>query len=126
MGQYGEVAKMAARLLSDRTFTQPDEAWGEAAGRLLLTPSSRAKACPRTTFLGLCASGAVRGVRPGSYTRATHNPRYAERAVDTLRSDPALASEPSRLWRIATAGKEVKPNGQMDVVTSLWSEGLLR
>ncbi len=126
MGQYGEVAKMAARLLSGRTFTQPDEAWREAAGRLLLAPSSRAKVCPRTTFLGLCGTGAVRGVRAGSYTRATHNSRYAERAADALRSDPALAGAPSRLWRIATEGKEVQPNGQMDVVTSLWSEGLLR
>lgn len=126
MGQYGEVAKAAARLLSDRTFTQPDEAWREAAGQLLRTPSSRAKTCPRTTFLGLCGSGAIKGVRPGTYTQAPDNPRYADRAVEALRANPGLAEEPSQLWRIATEGKEVKPNGQMDVVTALWSDDLLQ
>lgn len=126
MGQYGHVAKLAARLLSDQSFTDPDEAWREAAGRLLHSPSSRAKGCPRSTFLGLCRDGALRGVRPGDYTQADKNPAYAIRAVEALRGDPGLVSDSRLLWRIATDGKVLKPNGQMDVVTSLWTAGLLR
>lgn len=126
MAQYGEVAKLAVELVNSAGYADPAEAWRAAAQRLIRSPSSRDKACPRTTFLGLCGSGAVKGIPRGSYTSAPDNPVYAAQALSALQSTPELAANRARLWAAATGGKDVRQNGQMDVVTTLWLEGLLQ
>lgn len=93
--------------------------------------SSRKKGCPRSTYLGLCEAGFVRGIPRGDYTQSEDNKRYAIDAVRLLRRDPNLA-EPSasaggaaRLWAAVMKGDPKRPNGQMEVVLALWNTGLI-
>lgn len=127
MGRYGEVATRAVGLLLWEPGTSPREAWVGAAGRVFSdSRSSQAKGCPKSTFLGLCEEGVVAGVHPGQYTSSTLNKGYGVRALRALRADPTLVVDAAELWRVATDGREVRPNSQMDVVSSLWSARLLR
>lgn len=66
------------------------------------------------------------GVDPGCYTRSRLNRDYALRALGALRAAPNLAGDLRRLWRIATQGRDIQHNSQMEVLLALWSAGLLR
>lgn len=125
MGQYGRAACIAADLLEGKAEETPRTAWELAMRRVTTSPSSREKPCPRSTFLGLCEEGLVRGVRPGSYTSSSDNKSYALRAIRALVDDPTLASQRGVLWDLATGGKLKGRNGQLDVVLALWREGRL-
>lgn len=125
MGQYGRAAVSAADLLQAGLASSPRSAWDAAMRRVTQSPSSRGKPCPRSTFLGLCEAGEVRGVAPGQYTRSPDNKVYAVRALDVLRARPSLASDPAALWAAATEGTAKAHNGQMDVLLTLWQAGLI-
>ncbi len=128
MGSYGRAAIIATGLLRDGgEGLTPREAWEQAVATVF--PSSfecRMKACPRGAFLGLCDLGVVPGVSPGRYTSSTKNKRYAQLALAALESDPSLVDNKAALWRLATEGVDLAPNEQMDVITALWTEGLIK
>jgi hypothetical protein len=42
-----------------------------------------------------------------------------------MRARPSLASDPAAFWATATEGTTKAPNGQMDVLLTLWWEGLI-
>jgi hypothetical protein len=69
--------------------------------------------------------GVIKNVVPGAYTRSVKNKSYVVRALDILRSNPLLASDEMGLWQIVTQGTAISPNSQMDVVTTLWREGII-
>jgi hypothetical protein len=89
-------------------------------------PAARVKGCPKDSFLSLCEIGVVHHVSPGAYTESEKNKRYIIAALAALRADPELAHNRRRLWQIATEGADVRPNGQLDVITTLWRRGLIR
>jgi hypothetical protein len=126
MGKYGDAAEIAAALLAQQKTLEPRAAWTQAVEQVFpASASSRAKGCPRDSFLGLCELGAVKGVAPGPYTRSVKNKTYVTRALGALRRDPGLAEDLNHLWRVATAGADTRANRQMDVVATLWRKGLL-
>lgn len=126
MGKYGRAAESAAELLS-RKAVQPRDAWNTAVARIFPdSPSSRAKGCPRDSFLGLCSIGAIAGVQAGNYTRSVKNMSYVSRALRALRSNPALIENEDRLWEIATNGVKKVPNHQIEVLTALWRTRKIR
>ncbi len=118
MGRYGETAIEAVREAA--ATGDPVHAWKRAA---MLTfpdsPSSRNKACPKSTFLGLCENGLVKGIKAGRYTRSVENKAYAVKAVELLQHNPALADDPVRLWDLIIGNEGKVENQQMDVVISL-------
>jgi len=125
MGKYGEAAEFAAQLLAKQSTMLPTTAWELAVTRVFpKSKSSRAKGCPRDSFLALCQTGVVKNVAPGTYTRSIKNKGYVERALDALRSNPAL--DERGLWQIVTDGADKVPNRQMDVVTTLFRNGFIR
>lgn len=102
------------------------DGWEIAARELFSTESGRTKVCPRTTFLGICEGGNINGVPAGEYnTRISDNKQYGLNAIAALRSNPALADDQSSLWK-KIGNEKLKPNSQMDVVTSLWKAGLIK
>lgn len=103
---------------------RPPDAWRMAAEQELATRSMREKGCPRGAFLGLCASGRVRGVPAGPWTTSRLNAEYAMQMADALQSDPGLAASPRALWG-RCSGREKAMNGQPDVVIALWQAGYL-
>lgn len=126
MGKFGEAAIRAVNLVSQDDALSPVDAWKKAVGEFF--PGSkhqRRKGCPRDAFLGLCEMGVVRGIRAGSYTTSEKNKGYAVRALAALRSDPSLVEHKTRLWAIALEGADKEENKQMDVLVTLWREGLV-
>ncbi|MEQ1620218.1 MAG: hypothetical protein ABL919_02350 [Methylococcales bacterium] len=126
MNKYGEAAKLAVKYCRDGSEIAPAEAWEKAVSKVF--PNSTAlqdKSCPKGAFLGLCSEGLVEGIPAGAYGRSTKNKEYAVKAVEVLRSNKFLTSQPDLLWK-KVAGRTISSNHQMDVVISLWSAGLVR
>jgi len=128
MGKYADVAIRAVSLYTSGEASSIVEAWEIVACKTFETETSRKKSCPRTTFLGACESGIVVGVPAGVYNlklKRNKNKQYGLKAITLLQQDPALADHPNLLWlKIGNAG--IKKNDQMDVITTLWKQGLIR
>jgi Family of unknown function (DUF6979) len=125
MAKYGRAAVLAHELVVQDART-PEYAWTLAMAAIFPdSPSSQQKGCPKTTFLGLCEEGLVRGIDPGKYTTSVDNKSYAIKAMQLLQLDPSLATNEDLLWSKVMNGAEKTPNSQMDVVTTLWQHGLI-
>jgi hypothetical protein len=121
MTDLREAARTARSYVVSRGMT-PAQAWEEAAKKL----SGKARSSyAKTTFLGLCEAGLVKGVPPGDYAdRSGDMARYAARMVEMLIEDDEWEYDPEGLFSAATEGK-VQPQGQTDVVFGLWNHGLI-
>ena len=125
MGGFGRTAIRARELFVSRKVYDPKEAWNVASQKILTSLSTQKKVCPRCAFLGLCEEGMVKGIPEGSYTDSVEDKKYALQGVKALKKDPTLAFNKSALWRVATEGKDIAHNQQMDVVVELWKKELL-
>ena len=121
---YGRAAISAARMLGEGTTTDPARAWDRAISRETDSSESRRKSCPRGAFLELCTAGVVKGCEGKPSLLRGSNGEYAIEILNVIRTDEDLISDRQGLWRVA-AGKGKKENGQVDVVVSLWKEGLV-
>ena len=126
MRKYGEAAILATRLVTQGRAATPQEAWQAATAELFPnSPACQEKGCPKGAFLGLCQVGLVRGIRPGDYTKSKENSGYAIKAVKLLENNPSLLNDEKSLWAQVVNGADKAPNSQMEVVLSLWTEGLI-
>ena len=126
MSKYGQTAVQATALVSGGSVQSPTDGWEVAVQRIFPNQeASQKKGCPKNTYLGLCEEGLVKGVPQGDYTRSQDNKRYALEAVQLLRGNSALASDRSLLWKAIMKGENKVENYQMDVVLTLWNEGLI-
>ena len=123
MSVFGDSAVRAVKLISEKSMTDPEEAWNQAINSMTTSVVTREKGCPKSAFLGLCEMGLVRGIPKGTYTTSYDNKRYAISAIEKLRSNPSLSSNRDKLWALVAGG--IAPNGQMDVVLSLWKNNLI-
>ncbi|GHU02252.1 hypothetical protein FACS1894147_03740 [Spirochaetia bacterium] len=128
MGQFGEVAIKAVKLIQSGAVKDPCTAWEHSVGCLVHSASSEEKGCPKDAFLGLCSARLVKGIPPGTYTGSVKNSMYATSAVALLKASlPLPTNEPSELWRLtlSSIGEDVNKthNSQMDVVLALWNNG---
>jgi hypothetical protein len=73
----------------------------------------------------LCANGDIKGIKRSAYTAGEKNRQYATDAVTLISRNRALAEKPNDLWRLVPNAPETE-NGQMAVVTALWTKGMLR
>jgi hypothetical protein len=121
MTDLREAARTARSYVISRDMT-PAQAWDEAAKKL----SGKARSSyAKTTFLGLCEAGLVKGVPPGDYAdRSGDMARYAARMIEMLVEDDEWEYDPQELFAKATEGK-VQEQGQVDVVFGLWNHGLI-
>lgn len=127
MGKYGDAAVTAVRIYTTGRTGSIMDAWDSAVAEIFpSSPSSQVKGCPRGTFLGVCESGIVVGVPGGQYTKSAKNKAYGLKAAATLRKNPHFANDMTTLWGQVMDGESKVPNHQMDVVVSLWKNGLLK
>lgn len=126
MAAYGDTAVRAVNLYTSGKASSIVDAWEIAARENFHTDPTRKKGCPRATFLGICEGGHIAGVPAGEYnTRLSDNKRYGLIAISILRQNPLLAEYQILLWK-KIGNENLKPNGQMDVVTALWRENLIK
>jgi hypothetical protein len=120
MSKYRDVAIKAVGLIKSGFVSSPSDALEKAT--LAVFPNSvslRDKGCPKGAFIGLCNEGLIDGIPKGSYARSGKNGEYALKAIDILRTNRFLTSQPELLWK-KVAGNTKSTNGQMDVVIGLW------
>lgn len=127
MGKYGQAAVEAVSLLSTNPLVTPRDAWNQATTEIFGNgTSSQLKGCPRSTFLGLCEEGYIKGVAPGNnYLKSTKNKEYGIKAVALLKEDPSLVEDVNQLWDQVVEGEVKAHNSQMDIVITLWNNRLL-
>jgi hypothetical protein len=124
---YSIAAIKAAEMLQ-QTKTTPELAW-ERAVRIAFpnSKSSQEKPCPKNTFLALCETGKLKGIKPGIYTNSDDNKRYAIKALRIL-SNNTKDFTPAALWTEVLQtepDKTKKHNSQMNVVIALVNNGLI-
>ncbi len=126
MSKYRKVAIRTVELCTRGLAKSPQEAWEQSSSELFgRGTSSQKKGCPKDTFLGLCEEGLIKGVQRGHYTRSKKNKKYALDAVAALKQSPSLAANPTNLWYKVMKGEHKVHNHQMDVIISLWDQGLI-
>jgi hypothetical protein len=126
MMTFGNVAVEAVRVCRTEKIA-PEAGWIRAVGFAFPSSKSmREKSCPRSSFLGLCDEGLVKGISAGEYTASLKNKAYALAAVSKLRVNPDLTERPQVLWEAVMNGKTKAHNEQMVVVVALWNAGLIR
>ena len=123
MGNFGNAAIKAVELIREGSCNNPEEAWNKSLNEHTDSENSRSKGCPREAFLGLCEEGIVVGIPAGKYTSSKKNKAYAIKAVGMLRKSERKLNQ-NDLWTEIAPG--VAPDGQMDVVLSLWKRGLIK
>ena len=127
MGKYGKASVMALNLLQSNKTISPIEAWEHAIKQIYPdSPSARSKGCPKSTFLGICETGLIDGIKPDHYTRSIKNKSYALNALALLKTDPSLINDEKLLWQKVINNKEKKYNQQMDVVIALWTGNFIK
>lgn len=116
-GKYGYCSIRAAELMKSNDLNA-DIAWSTVAEELFGNGSSGAKkSCPKNAFLSLM----------GQNNRRSKNGTYAMEAldiIDKLGKDDIDNISPNKFWR-DKMGKEIRHNGQIDVVFALRSKGLI-
>jgi len=131
MGKYGQAAVDAVVLLKNGKTTDPEDAWQKVTivifGR---GTSSQIKSCPKDAFLGLCDAGLIKGVSPQGNTTSVDNKAYAVTGAQLLQTNPGLSSLGathlwSRVMRQLTKPITKIHNQQMDVVKTLFDQGLI-
>ena len=125
MGNDGRAAITAARMLEQGTPSNPEAAWARAIRRETKSSESWRKPCPQGAFLGLCKAGLIPGceARPSLFRSSSGD--YAVRMVEAIRLDPQVLTDRKRLWRSAVGSAKKEENSQIDIVVSLWREGII-
>ena len=117
MGVYGCIAVMAAKNVNNGM--DPKDAWEIAYDKKYDRSSpSWGKGCPKGAFLGLYGGTGV-------------NANYARAGLEYLRDNPDSNISASKLWDVLRTNYPnldlpLTHNGQMDVVLSLYREGLIK
>lgn len=128
MSDYAEVAVRAVSKLHSGKPISAREAWDNSAAEVFPQSASvRSKGCPRTTFLTLCDSGAVKGLLAAGVVRNSENARHALDCLALLAQHPNyVAMNPRKLWELVTRASGKQYNQQMHVILGLAQAGLLR
>lgn len=126
MNKYGQAALRAMELLDAQNLVSPQDAWNLATIEIFGEGSdAQTKSCPKSTFLGICESGIIKGTKPGKFTRSKKNKEYAIKAVELLKHKTTDLNDANVLWKIIMNGENKLHNSQMDVVLALWNGGFI-
>ncbi len=126
MSNYNNYGSIAVAV--SKEGGKPKEAWIRISKEVFDSKDSQDKSCPRSTFLGLCEKGIVKGIKGGVYLKNSSsnlNKRYALTAVNLLINNPTLSRK--ELWRQVTEELNIRiiHNSQMDVVLALWEKDMI-
>jgi len=128
MPDYADVALRAVSKLRAAREISAREAWDRAAYEVFpKSVSMQSKGCPRTTFLTLCARGAVSGVPAVGIVPNSENARHTQDCLILLAQHPSyLTMAPRQLWSLVTHSSGKAYNQQMHVILGLAQAGILR
>jgi hypothetical protein len=117
---YGIVALKAIETLKKQPNIKVDKAWDLAISQLNIS----SKACPKSTFIVLCANAYVRGISNGNYdNRIQENKNHVIRIMTNIDFPNTEFSNYSNIWRRFISNKP--HNSQIDVIHALYEHDLL-
>jgi hypothetical protein len=126
MGVYGTVAVRAWQLASCDGMA-PSAAWSAALEERFpeedQLESATKHTCMKNAFVSLCQNGCLRDIDGDEYV-PTVTGGYALAAVRLLQTEPNLTRRKSELKRRVMGDR--KESRELDVVLTLWEQGLLR
>lgn len=129
MNKYAKASLLAVNHHIQSDVNDIVKSWDMAMMKIFPTQKpSREKGCPKSTFLGLCEVGYVKGVPQSKYLVKNNslNKDYAIQAIALLKQNPHLANSSSKkLWELVINGVSKTPNSQMDIVLALWNNKLI-
>lgn len=117
--QYFRVARQAYWYVINES-TPPIDGWQKAAREIITSNSTKDKACPRATFIGLCESGDLKSVA-GIKQSKSHNYQYAKFAIQAWKKDNTISK--MSMWNMIRQhfpDGAINHQGQLDVVIGLW------
>lgn len=125
MKKYNKYGLAAIRTLKNHNKDNSlRDTWSSVTSKLFDSESSQNKGCPRSTFLGLCEEGFIKGVPKSDYnSNSTINKDHGIEAVLFLKENITENISPKELWNKFNTRKS--HNSQMDVVLALWYENLI-
>lgn len=126
MKKYNKYGQTAIRTLEiHQTTNLLRDSWNIAITDFYDSESSQNKGCPRSTFLGLCEIGLIKGISKGGYnSNSTINKNHAIDAVTYLKENKVKSISTKELWNKLNVGNK-SHNSQMDVVLALWYNDLI-
>lgn len=125
---FSEAALNARNLYVDGQVSTPREAWDCAVNAIFPEKKwyYRTKPCPRSSFLGLCEEGLIKGIPIGDYCNATKNKEYAIMAVNMLKENPKWRKDKKAFWKEIVKKNPISYDYQLDVVIALWNNNLIK
>ncbi len=124
MNKYAEVAINSVNRIKLNPNLDPVTSWNLESSIIFgERTSSYNKGCPKSTFLGLCEAGFVRGIPKGVYTNSILNKEYALKAIECLKHNNNDIS-PTKLWS-AIGMTSKSHNQQMNVILELFKHYML-
>jgi hypothetical protein len=81
MTDFGNVAVNVVKSWAEDKSVDPHKVWRKECLKAGLSVSLAEKGCPKSTFLGLCEEGLIKGIDKGSYTRSIINKSYGLAAI---------------------------------------------
>jgi hypothetical protein len=130
MNKYAKASILAINHHNQSDVKDITKSWQIAMMEVFPTKeSSRKKGCPKSTFLGLCENGYVKGIPRGKYLLRSDSKykNYAIKAIKLLKNNPQLSNlKPSNLWELVMNGVIKTPNSQMDIVLALWKQNYIQ
>lgn len=120
--QYGESAIKAVEHLKSMPTLSPSEAWDKATSEIFgNNTTSQKKSCPKNTFLAICETGRIEGVKPGNYSKSKKNKFYAVEGLKLLEQNKEFMDNRMKLWKTIPDCSTLTYNSQMDVVIALYN-----
>ncbi len=121
---YGKAALKTLKVY--KNYPTLRLAWVASISELTTSQSAVEKSCPRSTFLGLCEEGLVKGIPAGVYeSNSTINKNHAIEAVNYLMNNRINSISQKELWSKLDVDSK-SHNSQMDVVLALWHNNLIQ
>ena len=126
MKKYNKYGQTAIRTLEVYKINSSlRDSWFSAAVEFFDSVSSQNKGCPRSTFLGLCEVGLIKGISKGEYNSNSNiNKNHAIEAVTYLKENKVESISAKDLWSKLNISNK-SHNSQMDVVLALWYKDLI-
>jgi len=129
MGQYGIIAVEAAKKLCALEEKEYKNTWVSTCDVLYPNMNKGDKPCPKTTFIGLCERGFIKGVIGNIDYTIEKNKQYGWEACRLIKEDETIINNKTSLWKkiMGLLGEPItkRQNSQMDVVVSLYKNDLL-
>lgn len=126
MTLYSKLTQQALKYPGD-----PAAAWARAIEDLAAmgeeTEISRAKGCPKSTFVSLAENGYINGFRTRTKRVMSKNASHAVKAYEILQLSPDFRQSKARWWRDVASAKGISREnhaGILDVLLVLIDQGV--